>query len=431
MYVPLDHLYHWISSLADQPVNIYYFYPHGSKNLWQVANYPVQKTFTQRKQVQLYPDIFCNDQEPLDFDFYQNISCEDFIAHTDPSGKSFMSFSLDDSIQNLKLAIHAHNTTIYDRPILVHSEKHSRDVAKYQKQNYIPVHYWSHGVISRDWFRFAAHDSRFKNNVCPDRNFLIYSRDWSGSREYRLKFLELLIYSGLDRDCLCYFNPVSANSGQFYTNHVFANPAFQIDHDGLENRFERSTVQASASADYDVDDHLRTHISVVLETQFDDSKIHLTEKICRALACAHPFILCAGPGSLQYLKQYGFQTYHPWIDESYDTQAGSLSRLEMIIESMKKFAALDHESKQHALTNIKAVAVANQKHFFSDQFADRLTDELKTGLADALREAHVTRAKHWLAKRKKIKTFFPHKSYHRHAQLGHVLGLIRNLRRRQ
>lgn len=431
MYIPLDHLYHWIASLADQPVNIYYFYPHGSKNLWQVANYPVQQTFTQRKQFQLFPDIFCNDQEPLDFDFYQNISCEDFIAQADPNGQSFMSFSLDDSIQNLRMAIHANNTTIFDRPILIHSEQHSHDVAKYQAQNYIPVHYWSHGVISRDWFRFAAHDGRFQNNITPDRNFLIYSRDWSGSREYRLKFLELLVQSGLASDSLCYFNPVSATSEKFYNSHVFNNPEFQIKTTDLENHFERSMVKATASADYNVNDHLRTNISVVLETQFDNSKIHLTEKICRSLACAHPFILCAGPGSLEYLRHYGFQTYHPWIDESYDKQSDSLRRLIMIIESMKKFVALGNEAKQTALRHIQALAVANQKHFFSDQFADTLTSELKTGLANALREAHTTRAKHWLAKRKKIKTFFPHKSYTRHSQLGYVLGMIRNLRRRQ
>jgi hypothetical protein len=48
----------------------------------------------------------------------------------------------------------------------------------------------------------------------------------------------------------------------------------------------------------------------VAETVFD-TRIHLTEKTLRPIACGHPFILAAGPGSLKYLQTYGFRTFSP------------------------------------------------------------------------------------------------------------------------
>lgn len=433
MYVPLDHLYHWISSLADQPTNIYYFYPHGSKNLWQVVYYPVQKTFYDRKRAQFRPDIICHDQEPLNFDHYQQLTYDEFITQKDPLNENLLCFSLDNSIQNLKLPIHANNTTVYDTPILLHSEQNSKDVIKYSNHGYIPVHYWAHAVISRDWYRFVNYDSRLQRDRKSTKDFLIYSRGWSGTREYRLKFLEMLIDSDLHKQSMCYFDSMS--SGDLYSYpyplHTFQNKDLRISKTNLEQFVSKSNSTSDASAYYDVDDIVSTNLSVVLETVFDDSKIHLTEKVCRALATGHPFILAAACSSLSYLRNYGFKSFDPWIDESYDTETDCVRRLEKIVASMKQFSQLESEKKNYTLHQLQSIAKFNQKHFFSQQFADQLTNEVAVGLADALKAVQKTKARHWLHKRKKIKLFFPHKSYYRYNELESDLRLIRNLRRWQ
>jgi hypothetical protein len=430
MYIPLDHLYHWISSKADRPVNIYYFYPHGSKNLWDVANYPAQKTLYDRKRYQFIPDIICHDQEPLNFDFYQQVSCDDFIRHRDPLNQNFLCFSLDDSIQNLKLAIHANNTTVYDTPILLHSEQNSQDVTQYSNNGYIPVHYWAHAVIARDWFRFMNLDERLVSDRNPTCDFLIYSRGWSGTREYRLKFLESLIKCDLHKTSRCYFDSFSTGDLHSYPyfTHVFENKSFQIQHTELEKFYLKSTGTSNSSADYTVDDIVSTRLSVVLETVFDTTKIHLTEKVCRSLASGHPFILASGPFSLSYLKNYGFKTFEPWIDESYDNEPNSSRRLEKIIAAMKKFSDTAVEQKNYISNQLQKVAKFNQQHFFSQQFADKLTSEIATGLADALKTVQKTKAQYWLRKRKKLKLFFPHKSYYRYTGMDRDLKMIRNLR---
>lgn len=431
MYIPLDHLYHWIAGSANQPVNIYYFYPHGSKNLADVINIPNGADLVLRRRYRDRKNIFCHDQEPLNFDLYQHISYEEYVSAIgkNPYGNEFLLAYADKKLKNFDMVIDRYNTTLYDQSILIHSEQQSQDVDKYRAAGYIPVHYWSHGVIARDWFRFAAHDQRFKLPQPVTHDFLIYSRDWSGLREYRLKFLELLHQANLVTQSLCYFRAESSSSHYHYTDHCFINSEFSIQSTDLHTMFAESQAESSASADYDVDDHLRTNISVVLETQFNGAKIQLTEKICRALACGHPFLLAAGPGSLQYLRDYGFETFDPWLDESYDTETNSLARLQKIIAVMKKFSNLSADSKHQVLQNLKSIAQRNQQRFFSDEFGQVLTQELQQNLNWALDQADQSNCKKWLDKRKIHKKIFPEKSAWKYPELADHLRLARSLRR--
>jgi len=409
MFVPLDHLYHWISGITPQPANIYYFYPHGSKNLENCIVYPPGQTTADCLLRRDNVNVFCFDQEPLNFDYYDKITT-DSIFLTRNLDQSHVSWHIRDrDLVNIDAVIDMMVSSVYDTTILIHSEKHSQDVVKYQQAGYLPVHYWSHGLIARDWFRFALCDNRLDSEPKNNYDFLIYSRDWSGTREYRLKFLELLIAANLADKSRCYFNSISDTAGYHYTKHHFANQQFQIHSDHLQNYLAPSQVSSNASADYDALDHLNTSISVVLETQFDNDKIHLTEKICRALACGHPFILAAGPGSLEYVRSYGFETYADWIDESYDTEPDSVSRLEKIIKSMKKFSCLSELEKANSLTQMKAVAMRNKQRFFSQEFYLQLASELKTGLSKAFDQALSTKSKKWLSKKQKMNHLLQHR----------------------
>ena len=94
--------------------------------------------------------------------------------------------------QNLRTYI----LNIYDKCILLHSEQRSTDVQKYQDSHFIPVYYWAHAIIALDWFRFAKHVVITPANL--QKQFLIYNRAWAGSREYRLKFVELLQQQNLE-----------------------------------------------------------------------------------------------------------------------------------------------------------------------------------------------------------------------------------------
>jgi hypothetical protein len=225
----------------------------------------------------------------------------------------------------------------------------------YQDDGYIDVYYWCHAVIARDWYRFAEHDKRLSQNKNLTHDFLIYCRDWSGSREYRIKFQELLYNQNLIKNSITGIMKTNGD-GANLENAAFKNINFIPNNNEFFDKLPDNNVLSSKSADYCARDFVSTHISVVLETIFDGPKIHLTEKILRPIACGHPFVLAAGPGSLEYLRSYGFKTFAPWIDESYDNETNSVRRLENIIDTMDSFSRLSPTNKQRVIDQLNTIA---------------------------------------------------------------------------
>jgi hypothetical protein len=129
----------------------------------------------------------------------------------------------------------------------------------------------------------------------------------------------------------------------------------------------------------------------------------LTEKTLRPIACGQPFILAAGPGALDYIRSYGFKTFSPWIDESYDQETDSLKRMEKIIYSMKQIENLQGQDREDFFQEIKSIAEFNKKHFFSDEFFNQIKDELKNNLNSAMQQVTKSQGKIYLSWLKLLK----------------------------
>jgi hypothetical protein len=162
---------------------------------------------------------------------------------------------------------------------------------------------------------------------------------------------------------------------------------------------------AYASADYCADDFVSTAISVVLETVADNTKIHLTEKTLRPIACGHPFMLLAGPGSLEYLRSYGFKTFSPWIDERYDQETDIVKRINMIVDEMQRISKLDPEQLLELLKNLKEITQHNKDYFFSKMFFNFVQNELAENLNTAVSQIKHTKGQYYLSKIPLIKKY--------------------------
>ena len=373
MSIPLDRLYHFIEQIAGEihrePVIIYRFWPHGSKN---IQNLRILQTVEYWSQSQTRVIIYCNDQDPLFYEFLEN---KQYVRTDQPFKKILRSCGITLSHKNLNI-----NPNIYQNNLLLHSEKRSSNVEKYINcGQFIPVYYWSHALIARDWFRYAEHRRGLIKNVSK-KLFLLYNRAWGGTREYRLKFLDLLIEHELVHHCLTFFNPI--DNDNHYEQHTFDNIIWRHEH-VLENYFQRTTADSSYSADFDLEDYQSTEIEVVLETLFDDDRLHLTEKTLRPIACGQPFILAATHGSLQYLREYGFQTYDSVWDETYDTIQDPYQRMQAIIHLMLEITARSPNQRCKDARRIQHIADYNHKHFFSKDFADIVAGELRTNMKKA------------------------------------------------
>jgi hypothetical protein len=409
MTIPLDNLYHWIQGLVPHPVILYVFRPHGSKDIFdlKMLNPVVNRENLKEPMI---PNIVCHDQEPLDYTshvwdhdlerisaWHSTTGVGRGLGRLDPiTGLKMLLFYIKDPTLSRDLTYLGANQWVFDWIILLHSEINSDDVEKFSHKKFLPVYYWCHAVLARDWYRFAQHDVRLhQKNI--KKTFLVYCRDWTPIREYRLKFLDLLLNANLLDDCKISTQHTNGQ-GVHLKDYQIQDPRFVVDTARLltipDNR-----APATSSADYDTEDFVSTAISVVLETVVD-SKIHLTEKTLRAIACGHGFVLVAGPESLAYLRRYGFRTFGTVFDESYDTEKDTVKRLEKVIATMQQIKNLSESDWQE----INEIAAHNRSRFFSEDFANQVLDELKSNLDLAVEFCMNNRGNLWWEYRKKAKS---------------------------
>jgi hypothetical protein len=386
MSIPLNRLYNYIENIAKEitdNVIIYRFFPHGSKKITDLTQY---RPYTSQQQI-LSPEIICHDQEPLNFALYEEIT--DPRWFTDQAKSYGLDYTGYDNFRVLK--------NIYNKAIVIHSEKRSNNVEKYKNSYFIPAYYWSHAVIALDWFRYAEHMQQQKQVT---HTFLIYNRAWSGTREYRLRFAELLVHQDLQNCCRMSVSPIEPELGIHYETHKFDNPLWQPS-TVLENYFPNNTAPSHYSADFDIEDYEATDVEVVLETLFDDSRLHLTEKSLRPIACAQPFILAGTHGSLEYLRSYGFKTFADVWDESYDLVEDPQLRMYAIVDLMNQITNWG-STREKKMAQARNIAEYNQRHFFSKDFWDQVISELKTNLAHALLELENTNTSQRYLDRRKL-----------------------------
>lgn len=409
MSIPLDRLYHFLLQTAketcDNDIVIYYFWPHGSKKAEDLKTFtdqsfydPVNQEIRWRYSIGS-PKIFCFDQEPLIHEIYKHVfgpipdSVDSILAHADLG---------PDATDRRSLIF-----GIWDHALLLHSEQNSSEISLFERDRYIPVYYWSHGMIARDWFRYAQHQTQSAHKT-PSKYFLIYNRAWSGTREYRLKFMDMLIQNNLVSHCKTSFSPVEPELGIHYSQHEYANPAWRPEH-RLENHFPANQASSTSSADFDLHDYESTHWEVVLETLYDDKRWHLTEKILRPIACGQPFLLAGTAGSLQYLRSYGFQTFDGIIDESYDSIQDPVTRLQRLQHVMTEIV----RNQRIMDERLRKVVEHNRRHFFSQDFWQKLTTELRDNLSTAFQQLVNTNTSRYFIQRRK--------AWASHTQLKNIL----------
>ena len=108
-----------------------------------------------------------------------------------------------------------------------------------------------------------------------------------------------------------------------------------------------------------------TYFSLVSETiyfadylDWEDS-CFLSEKIFKAILFRHPFVLCATPHTLKYLRGLGYKTYSPVIDESYDSIDDNWLRLVAILKEVNRLCKLEGEALEDYLKFCREIAEHN------------------------------------------------------------------------
>jgi len=321
------------------------FHTHGSKNLSDMHTLVEKRLHTElpNMEFQINNALIFHDQEPF-------AACDSLYIYR----HSFLENKKDPLFQHIpdqELFLQRWRSCSW--PIFCHSEKNSSDINWLGKIGCIPCYYFWHALVARDWFRHWKHRGDMHANTAWKQRFLLYIRDCSGTRTYRSKVKNML-YDIKD----------------------------QVDTDWNNVR----NITADYSATISVEDAQNTAVHLVAETVFYHSKIHVTEKTFKPMVMKQPFIIFAGPGTLQYLKNYGFRTFDCVWDESYDLEQDHDTRLEKIMNIIKD---LSHKSDQEfgdIIDKCTEIVDHNHQHFFSDVFEKMLLDELHTNMKEAIKE---------------------------------------------
>ena len=149
---------------------------------------------------------------------------------------------------------------------------------------------------------------------------------------------------------------------QYWSSSVDLNtlPKIEIDTQNLQDTQGFDTSFSSNWKHYQ-----ETFLSIVSETIYNGRLNFFSEKICKPLINLHPFILMSTPYSLKFLKKFGFKTFHPFINEQYDTEENGLKRMQMIFDELDKFRNKSDKELKDWWEEILPVLEHNQKIFIN------------------------------------------------------------------
>ena len=125
--------------------------------------------------------------------------------------------------------------------------------------------------------------------------------------------------------------------------------------------------------DDDVHYYQNSYFSIVTETVFyhaDDmnfsEQFHstfLSEKTWKPIMMKHPFILLGCRHSLHILRDIGYKTFHPYIDETYDVTGDDHSRMLFACREIERLVNLSDAEWLELQRNIAPIIEHNYAHF--------------------------------------------------------------------
>lgn len=122
----------------------------------------------------------------------------------------------------------------------------------------------------------------------------------------------------------------------------------------------------------DVYYYSNSYFSLVTETFYDyhepeNSSIYISEKTYKPIALKHPFIVVGKPYILKILRELGFKTFSPYIDESYDDAKDNNMRMELIVKEINRLSKFTDEEWIAWQENVKDIVNHNHLRFMTSK----------------------------------------------------------------
>jgi hypothetical protein len=107
--------------------------------------------------------------------------------------------------------------------------------------------------------------------------------------------------------------------------------------------------------------YLDTYFHITSETSFvaDSKHPFYSEKTFHPIVNLQPFIFVGNPYSLKQLQDFGFKTFHPYIDETYDQLEDPKERFKLIEKEIEKLSLLTHQELHDLYYKLTDITIHN------------------------------------------------------------------------
>jgi hypothetical protein len=136
--------------------------------------------------------------------------------------------------------------------------------------------------------------------------------------------------------------------------------------DNVLNKWGDVTYDAILAADFHL--LIETHYDLFYYVPTQDrvykrslAPSSITEKTNKPIACCKPFIVFSTPYFLADVRQLGFETFSPYINEDYDIETDNQKRLNMIVDEIERITNLPADEYNTLVENCHSIAVRNQQ----------------------------------------------------------------------
>jgi hypothetical protein len=243
-----------------------------------------------------------------------------------------------------------------------------------------------------DWFR--GYDRTFliprAQDRKPTRTFISHNRIVAGKRDHRVLFLYNVFKNQLHhnwisapRVCVYENDDISVVASKY--NNIYSDIKQVFAEADLPRLFPgESTQEMSSCWLTNFAESADSLIYVATETVYFGRRTHITEKTFKAIALEMPFVLVAPAGSLEYLREYGFQTFAGILDESYDEETDDRLRIEKVVKLLQDLDNLSIQERQQIHRACLPRIKHNYDHFYRGEFGNVLWKEL-LGMLDEFR----------------------------------------------
>jgi len=257
---------------------------------------------------------------------------------------------------------------IYQGPkIIVTSERGSDLDWVCDTYGLVQSHYFFHGWAALDWYRGYEHsflsvpwqDREFSARIFCPNNII------GGRRTHRLKLFSAMEQHDLIADNLISF-PAVCPYEKISVQELLKQHRLKDTKINLPLIIDQDKNHANGSHRIDFWQQAQSSFChVVTETAYDDSRIHITEKTFKPMVLQQPFMIVGTPGSLSYIKSYGFKTFDLLWDESYD-RASDNDRIDLIVKNLIEINSWNDTLLRDAQHEIKSIVEHNFQWFYGE-----------------------------------------------------------------